>query len=205
MLCCPGTGLAPHVLNDRLANLLGHSTLFPTEAQTNIGTYWPTVLAGVPNPANTVLDISSVWDGSGGTVPSGTSNWPVMTGTETGVNNNSAPTDAAQPLNGSATVSCADPYYSSWSSARWLAYLAGVNGLVAPLGESVGDGPPDTRSNGLASQVSAIMTQAKNCGLYGIMFANDSSMNLTSGSGYTSGSPAYATPANVASGFSAEY
>jgi hypothetical protein len=47
------------------------------------------------------------------------------------------------------------------------------------------------------------MTQAKGCGLYALMWANDSSMNPDEP--YTTGSPAYATPTKVVDGFNTAY
>ena len=191
MIVAPGTGLSPEILANRQSLLLGPSNIFPGDLTANIAAYWPSMISAPANPANTVLDISSVGDNSGNS-------------TGGGVNNSSEAGDQSAPLTGG--TGSADPYYSGWSSVRWLAYLAGKQGVLT-LGESVGDsGQPAAaggRQYGLASQVTAVMQQARECGLYALMWANDSSMNLDSP--YTSGSPAYATPAEVTAGFRAAW
>lgn len=185
MIVTPGQGLSPAILANRLTTAnpgyLGPSTISPGNQQANIAAYWPSMLAACANPANTVLDISSVGDGSG--TPAGG-----------GVNNASEAGDQSAPLTGGS--GSADPYYSGWSSVRWLAYLAGKQGVLT-LGESVGD--TGSHTNALASQVTAVMTQARECGLYGLMWARDSTMNGSPGS------PPYATAANVGAGFRAAW
>lgn len=194
MLCTPGRGCSPAVLNSRIANLLGPSTLggTSTDFTANIAAYWPTLLSTVADPANTVLDISSVFNADGGTVPSG---FGGNTGDQTGVNNCTGPGDSALPLT-ATSGGCADPYHSQWSGVRWLAYLAGQNGLLT-CGESVGDDGSHTW--GLQSQVAGCMNQAQQCGLYALMWANDTTMNPGGGS------HPYATAANVVTGFNAVY
>jgi hypothetical protein len=173
MLVIPGQGESPALLNNRLGNLLGPSTIFPTDFEANIAAYWPSTIAACANPANTVVDISSVGDGSGNS-------------TGGGVNNASEAGDQSVPLTGGS--GSADPYYSGWSSVRWIAYLAGQHGVLT-LGESVG-------GDGTASNVAPVMTQARGCGLYALMWANDISM-AAGGSN--------ATPAEVVAGFKAAW
>ena len=186
MLVTPGRGLSPAVLDSRLANLLGPSTLggTSTDFTANIAAYRPSLLSTEATPANTVLDISSVYNGDGGSVPTG---YGGNTGDQNGANNCTGPGDAALPLT-SSSVPCADPCYSNWSSVRWLAYLAKQNGLLI-LGESVG-------GNGGASQVAGCMNQAQQCGLYALMWAHDQSM-AAGGSN--------ATPAEVVAAFNAAW
>lgn len=179
MLVTPGRGLLPTVLQNRLGQLLGPDTNFPTDDTANYASYWPSLLSTVPNGAGTVLDISSVGnnDGAGG------------------VNDVSGPGDQ------SLTLAEADPYNTGWSGVRWLAYLAGQNGNIPCLGESVGEtANSGTHTWGTAAEVSTVMTQAKGCGLYAVMWANDDTLNWTG-----PGSPAYATPAEVVAGFNAVY
>jgi hypothetical protein len=201
MLVVPGVGLTPAVLSNRLGNLLGPcnfgSGTFGPDPNANQAAYWPSLLSTVPNASNTVLDISSVYDGSGGTVPSG---FGGNTGNYTGPNNWSSPTDTSLPLT-SASDPCADPYYSNWSSVRWLAYLAAVNGGIRALGENVGDTGTgeDAYTQSLATQVAGIMGQAQACGLYGLMWASGTTLEAAD----TDVPHGYATSAEVAAGFNA--
>jgi hypothetical protein len=181
MLVVPGQGESPALLSNRLGQLLGPSTIFATDFEANIAAYWPSLISACATPANTVVDISSVLDGSGNS-------------TGGGVNNSSEAGDQLAPLTGGS--GSADPYYSGWSSVRWLAYLAGKRG-VRCLGENPGDDGVHF-TQGLATQVSAAMKQARKCGLYALMWANDTSMAAGSAHGY-------ATPAEVISGFNAVY
>jgi hypothetical protein len=198
MLVVPGQGLSPAVLANRQGNLLGPCTLaggFDTDPNANQAAYWPSLLAAVPSASNTVLDISSVYDGSGGAVPSG---FGGNTGDQTGVNNCTGPGDAALPLT-SASDPCADPYYSNWSSVRWFAYLAAVNGGIKCLGENVGD--TGSYTNSQATQVAGVMEQAQACGLYALMWASEVTLE-TADTGTPHG---YATSAEVAAGFNTAY
>jgi hypothetical protein len=114
----------------------------------------------------------------------------------TGESNPSGVNNWTQPGDDALTVAEADPYYTHWSSTRWISYLARQSGLRC-CGESVGD--DGSRTWGLASQVAGCMAQARACGLYGIMWANHDTMN--DGAGF----PAYATPAQVVAGFNAAF
>lgn len=173
MLVTPGQGESPALLSGRLGNLLGPSPVFANDFQANVGAYWPSMIAACADASSTVLDISSVGDGSGNA-------------TGGGVNNSSEAGDQSAPLTGGS--GSADPYYSGWSSVRWLAYLAGRQG-VRCVGESVG-------GLGTAGNVASVMQQARECGLYALMWANDVSM---------AAGGANATPAQVAGGFRAAW
>ena len=167
MLVMPGQGSSLAILTNRLDNLLGPSTISPGDFWANICCDWHSVIAAVGNASSTVIDISCVLDGSG--IPA---------------NNASAPGDQ------SVTLSNADPHVSHWSSVRWIAYLAGINGGIECLGESVG-------GNDAPGNVAPCMAQAQQCGLYALMWANDISM--------AQGGTSHATPAQVVAGFNAAY
>lgn len=159
LICMPGWGESPQILENRLANLLGNSTIAPGWYQANIGSYWPSVIDAIADPDRVIVNISSVYDGSGSSP----------------VNNYSA----SPSTDLSAQLMQADWRVSGWSSARWISYLAQRNGNYV-MGESVGN----TTNGELASLVSAIMTQAQACGLYAILWANDLSL-YTGGSNAT--------------------
>lgn len=155
-ICAPGWGESPQILENRLANLLGNSTIAPGWYQANIGSYWPSVIADVADPARVIVNISSVYDASGSPV----NNYPANPSTDL-----------------SAELAQADWRVSNWSAPRWISYLAQRHGNYV-MGESVGN----STQGELASLVPAIMTQAQACGLYAILWADEAS--LYSGGSY---------------------
>ena len=164
-LTCPGEGCSPTIVANRLGLILANSTDSSGDYTMNVGAAWYLSIPAVANPSNTVLDISSVYDGSGSPA-----------------NNSSAPADV------SYTLAQADPYVSGWSATRWLVWIANGVGLKVH-----GETPNAT---GTEANAAAIMTQAKGCGLYSLLWANDSDMN-------SGGS--WATPAQVITAFNSAY
>ena len=164
-LTCPGVGCSPTIVANRLGLILANSTDSSGDYTMNVGAAWYLSIPAVANPSNTVLDISSVYDGSGSPA-----------------NNSSAPADV------SYTLAQADPYVSHWSATRWLVWIANGVGLKVH-GESLD-------ATGTEANAAAIMTQAKGCGLYSLLWANDSDMN-------SGGS--WATPAQVITAFNSAY
>ncbi len=114
-LVMPGMGALPSVYQDRLRNDLANDPALDPYSTMNNGAVWWKFLDELPSLANTVVDVSSVYDQSG--TPRG---------------------NVCEPSDNS--VAYTDPQISRWSDTRWLTYLADKHQL-AVMGENPGDTP----------------------------------------------------------------
>jgi hypothetical protein len=126
-LTMPGQGGGPLLVTTRLNALLG-DVAADSYATLQTGSIWQLQVPALANPAITVLDCSSVFDGSG-----------------TPANNVSGPGDVLTSL------ANADPAVSNWSATRWLAYLAAKSGIPI-CGESSAGNPLATEVAGTMAQ-----------------------------------------------------
>ena len=106
----------------------------------NAGAVYQVLLQDLPDLSKTVVNISSVGDGSG-----------------TPANNACQASDTAVNYSTNSTT-------DSWSSTRWLSYLAKLHGMPV-MGESTG--------NNSAAQMSTDFALTKACGLIGLQWAFD--------------------------------
>ena len=114
-LVMPGIGTLPAAYKQRLSEDLAPNPALDPYSTMNIGAVWWKFLDELPSLANTVVDISSVYDQSG--TPRG---------------NVCEPSDTS--------VAYTDPHISQWSDTRWLTYLADKHQLSV-VGENPGDTP----------------------------------------------------------------
>jgi hypothetical protein len=114
-LVMPGDGSEPMIVTTRIAADLAPGP-YDSYFTMNTGANWQAILSDPAMKAvgDTVVDISSVGDGSGAS------------------NDRCSPSDLSIPLQQ------AEPWVSGWSDTRWLAYLAKVNGY-AVMGENPGN------------------------------------------------------------------
>ena len=119
-LLMPGDGAVPALYNQQLAADLAPSAADAYHTM-NTGTVWWRLLPDLASQvslANTSVDITSVYDGSGS--PRG---------------------NACSATDGSTALASADPWQSGWSDTRWLTYLAHRQGLPV-MGENPGNTAP---------------------------------------------------------------
>ena len=114
-LVMPGMGALPAFYRQRLSKDLAPDPAIDSLSTMNTGAVWWKFLDELPSLANTVVDISSVYDLSGS--PRG---------------NVCEPTDTS--------VAYTDRRISRWSDTRWLTYLADQHHLSV-MGENPGDTP----------------------------------------------------------------
>jgi hypothetical protein len=135
----PGDGVNPWVYNYRISNHLV-ATSHDSYDSMNAGAVYQVLLQDLPDLSRTVVNITSVGDGSG-----------------TPANNACQASDTAVDYATNSTI-------DSWSSTRWLSYLAKLHGMPV-MGESTG--------NNTAAQMSTDFVLTKDCGLIGLQWAFD--------------------------------
>jgi hypothetical protein len=141
-LVTPGVGALPPRYNQRIAEDLAPDATVDPSSTLNSGAVWWMFLQTLQPLSNTALDISSVYDSSG-----------------TPLGNGCQPTDASVNY-----LTAAPAVIASWSSTRWLTYLA--NGLGLPvMGEN--------SDYMVASQLNSATALAHSCGLLAFQFAQD--------------------------------
>jgi hypothetical protein len=119
-LVIPGTGALPANYGRRLSEDLAPNAGIDFYSTMNTGAVWWKFLDDLPSLRNAVLDISSVYDGSGS--PRGN------------VCNHA-----------DSTVADTDPQIVDWSDTRWLTYLA-TKHHIAVMGENPGNTPAEDLS-----------------------------------------------------------
>lgn len=139
-LVLPGVGVRPRELQARLADRLA----VPTDDvyQTlNRAAVWYRLLADLPDRGTLAVDVSSVYDGSGS--PRG--------------NSCHSDDDAVDYLT--------EDVIGTWSSTRWLSYLARRLGYRTVIGESTGDNS--------AADLAAAVRLSQQCRLTALQWAWD--------------------------------
>jgi len=138
-LVMPGNGANPWVYAHRVSSLLAPQS-YDAYHTLNTGAVWQEFLQRLPDRRGVVVDVSSVADGSG-----------------------SSTTRQCQPGDSSVDYRT-DSSVGSWSSTRWLTYLAGRVGLPV-----IGENPGKSSTATMASAFQ-LMT---GCHLRGLQWAWD--------------------------------
>lgn len=146
-LLMAGYGAVPYLYSEQMGHDLAASSLDSYHTMNTATVFWRMLpdLARQVSLANTVMDITGVTN---------------LTG--------EPPGNACQPSDRSVPLAFADPWYSGWSSTRWMAYLAAQNGLPV-IGENPGNTSP--------SDVGPIISLAGACGLSMLQWAWDSQLH----------------------------